>query len=106
SKDDVRVKAAVDWIARHYTLDENPGAGQAGLYYYYLLFAKAMDALGDPNFAAKDGKHDWRKDLFEALKKRQGKDGSWANENRAFLENVPELCTAYSIMALSYCKSK
>ena len=44
SKDDPRVKAAVDWIRRHYTLEENPGMGKAGLYYYYHTFAKAMDA--------------------------------------------------------------
>ena len=106
AKDDQRVKAAVDWIARHYTLDQNPGAGSAGLYYYYHLFAKAMDALGEDMFTAKDGKHDWRKDLFEALKKRQKADGSWANDNRQFLENTPELATAYAILSLSYCKKK
>jgi len=104
SKDDPRVKAAVDWIARHYTLDENPGAGGAGLYYYYVLFAKAMDALGQDEFESKKGKHDWRKDLFAALTKRQGKDGGWINENRAFMENTPELATAYAVLALSYCR--
>ncbi len=117
SKDDERVKAAVDWIGRHYTLDENPGAGSAGLYYYYLLFAKAMEALGQDEFTAKDGKHDWRRDLYEALKapppeareaKRsaQKPDGSWVNDNRAFLENTPLLCTGYALLALSYCKKK
>jgi squalene-hopene/tetraprenyl-beta-curcumene cyclase len=104
SRDDPRVKAALDWISRHYTLEQNPGSGQAGLYYYYHLFAKAMDALGESTFTAKDGKHEWRKDLFEALKKRQAADGSWVNPNRAFMENTPELSTAYSILALSYCK--
>jgi squalene-hopene/tetraprenyl-beta-curcumene cyclase len=104
SRDDPRVKAAVDWISRHYTLDENPGAGKDGLYYYYHLFAKAMDVLGESTFTAKDGAHDWRKDLFEALKKRQATDGSWTNESRRFMENSPELCTAYAILALSYCK--
>jgi squalene-hopene/tetraprenyl-beta-curcumene cyclase len=104
SKDDQRVKAALDWIARHYTLDENPGAGQAGLYYYYHLFAKAMDALGEAEFTdAKSVKHNWRQELFEALKKRQRADGSWVNENKAFLEDRPELATAYAILALSYC---
>lgn len=107
SKDDVRVKAAVDWIARHYTLDENPGAGQAGLYYYYHLFAKALDALGDAKFTdAKNIQHDWKRELFDALKKRQRADGTWINANRAFLEDAPELATAYALLALSYCKSK
>src|SRR5690606_30111609 len=33
-KDDPRVKAAAAWARQHYTLDENPGMGDAGLYYY------------------------------------------------------------------------
>ncbi len=33
--DDPRVKAALAWLAKHYTMEENPGMGGAGLYYYY-----------------------------------------------------------------------
>jgi squalene-hopene/tetraprenyl-beta-curcumene cyclase len=106
-KDDPRVKAAVGWIKRHYTVTENPGMGQVGLYYYYHTFAKAMEALGEDTFEdAKGVKHDWRQELFDELKKKQKADGSWANENRAFLENTPELATAFAILALSYCKKK
>jgi squalene-hopene/tetraprenyl-beta-curcumene cyclase len=104
SKDDVRVKAAIAWVRRNYTLSENPGQGQAGVFYYYHTFAKAMDALGeDPFEDAKGVKHDWRAELLAELKKRQKPDGSWANENGAFLENVPELATAFAVLALSYC---
>ena len=35
---------------KHYTLDENPGLGQQGLYYYYQTFAKTMALLGKPTF--------------------------------------------------------
>lgn len=105
-KKDKRVEAAVDWIRRHYSVDENPGQGTSGLYYYYHTFGKAMTALGEDSFADKDGKkHDWRRDLFEALKKRQKADGNWANENPGFLENNPDLATAYALLALSYTKS-
>jgi len=104
-KDDPRVKAAVDWVRRHYTLDENPGQGDAGLFYYYHVFAKAMAALGeDPFEDAKGVKHDWRKELFEKLKSTQAADGSWANKNGAFLENTPELATAFALLSLSYTK--
>jgi squalene-hopene/tetraprenyl-beta-curcumene cyclase len=107
SKDDERVKAAVAWVRKHYTVTENPGAGQAGLFYYYHTFAKAMDALGeDPFTDAKGVKHDWRQELFDELKKRQQPDGSWVNKNGAFLENMPELATAFALLALSYCKKK
>jgi squalene-hopene/tetraprenyl-beta-curcumene cyclase len=106
-KDDPRVKAAVAWVRKHYTLDENPGMKDAGLYYYYHTFAKAMDALGEDPFKDAAGKpHDWKQELFEALKKRQADDGSWANTNRAFLENTPELATAYAVLALSYTSKK
>ena len=48
--------------------------------------------------------HDWRRDLFEALKKRQQADGSWTNAgDRAYCESTPELATAFALMALSYC---
>ena len=106
-RNDERVKAAVDWVRRHYSVDENPGQGTAGLYYYYHLFAKGLDAWGEDPFADADGvKHDWRADLFAALKKRQRADGTWANDNRAFQENVPELATAFAVLALSYCRPK
>lgn len=107
-KDDPRVKAAVDWIRRHYTLEENVGMGQAGLYYYYHTFGKAMQALGEDRFEdAKKVKHDWRRELFDALKKRQQPDGSWHNEgDKTFGEATPELATSFAVLTLSYCLPK
>jgi squalene-hopene/tetraprenyl-beta-curcumene cyclase len=106
SKDDPRVKGAVAWVRKHYTLDENPGQGQSGLYYYYHTFAKAMTALGEDPFVDGEGKkHAWRKELFEALKKRQRDDGSWINkDDKAFGENTADLSTAFAVLTLSYCK--
>jgi hypothetical protein len=108
SKDDPRVKAAVNWIRRHYTLEENPGMGQAGLYYYYQTFGKAMQAWGEDPFVDADGKkHPWRRELFEALKKRQQPDGSWRNAgDKTFGEAQPELATAFAILSLSFCEMK
>lgn len=106
-KDDKRVAAAIAWIRKHYTVTENPGQKDSGLFYYYHTFAKAMDALGEDMFAdAKGVKHDWRQELFDELKKRQKPNGSWANSNGAFLESMPELATAFAVLALSYCKKK
>ncbi|MFZ4767891.1 MAG: prenyltransferase/squalene oxidase repeat-containing protein, partial [Roseimicrobium sp.] len=34
SADDPRVQAALQWLAENYTLDENPGMGQEGKFYY------------------------------------------------------------------------
>jgi Squalene-hopene cyclase C-terminal domain len=106
-KDDPRVKAAIDWVRKHYTLDENPGQGDAGLFYYYHVFAKAMAALGEDEFEdAKATKHDWRGELFAKLKSTQAADGSWANKNGQFLENTPELATAFALLSLSYTTKK
>jgi squalene-hopene/tetraprenyl-beta-curcumene cyclase len=104
AKDDPRVKGAVDWIRRHYTLEENPGLKQAGLYYYYHTFAKALRALGEDRFEDKDGtKHDWRAELVAALKKRQRPDGGFINAgDKAFGEADPNLATAFALLSLSY----
>jgi squalene-hopene/tetraprenyl-beta-curcumene cyclase len=106
SRDDPRVKAALAWIRAHYTLDENPGMGKAGLYYYYHTFGKAMQALGEERFAdAKGVKHDWRRELFEALRTRQQQDGSWRNDKQdTFGEGDPNIATAFAVLSLSYCR--
>lgn len=104
-KTDPRVVAALGWIRKNYTLEENPGQGEAGLYYYYTTFAKAMSVLGEDNFEDAAGKkHDWKMELFTTLKTKQSEKGSWTNKNGAFLESSPELATAFAVLALSYCK--
>ena len=105
--DDPRVKAALEYIRAHYTLDENPGLGQAGLYYYYQTFAKAMALMGKPTLTDSSGKeHDWRADLVAALGKRQNADGSWVNPADRFMEGDPNLVTAYALIALSYARPR
>jgi squalene-hopene/tetraprenyl-beta-curcumene cyclase len=107
-KTDPRVVAAVAWVRQHYRLDENPGMGKAGLYYYYHTFAKAMDALGEDLFEdAKGKKHDWRAELFDVLQKQQQPNGSWRNMGeRTFAEDNPDLSTAFALLSLSYCKKR
>jgi squalene-hopene/tetraprenyl-beta-curcumene cyclase len=105
NRDDPRVKAAVGWIEKHYDLSSNPGMGPSGLYYYYHLFAKALDATGMKEIVDPSGtKHDWRRDLVAELIKRQRPDGSWVNDDPRWLEGDPSLVTGYVLLALSYCK--
>ena len=104
-KDDPRVQAAVQWISKYYDLDSNPGMGEAGLFYYYHTFAKALDALGTDQLTDANGTpRNWQRDLIAALAERQQKDGSWVNTNQRWLENDPTLVTAYCLLALSYCQ--
>jgi squalene-hopene/tetraprenyl-beta-curcumene cyclase len=105
--DDPRVKAALAYIKANYTLDENPGMGQKGLYYYYQAFAKAMAVLGRPTLVDASGQsHDWRADLAAALAKRQNTDGSWVNPADRFMEGDPNLVTSYGVLALAYARPK
>jgi squalene-hopene/tetraprenyl-beta-curcumene cyclase len=103
TRDDPRVKAAYGYITKHYSLDENPGLGQAGLYYYYQTFAKAMALIGEPTVTDASGRsHDWRAELVAALAKRQDANGGWVNPADRFLEGDPNIVTAYALLALSY----
>lgn len=107
SKDDPRVKAAITWLAKHYTFAENPGLGDAGLYYYFHTAAKALDVLGEETFSDAQGvAHAWRSELADALIQRQQEDGSWINENPRWMEGDPNLVTAYALLALSYCRKE
>jgi squalene-hopene/tetraprenyl-beta-curcumene cyclase len=103
--DDPRVEAATNWIKQFYSLDENPGLDQQGLYYYYHTFAKALSVAGYDTFADAEGvEHDWRKELAEHLFAAQQADGSWLNTTDRWMEGDPNLVTAYALLALSYCK--
>ena len=76
--DDPRVQGALKWIRRHYGLNSNPGLGDAGLYYYYHTFAKALSSVGLDRLKTADGQtHNWRHDLLTALAHQQQPDGSW-----------------------------
>jgi squalene-hopene/tetraprenyl-beta-curcumene cyclase len=106
-KDDPRVKAASKWLRDHYTLAENPGMADNGLYYYYHTMAKALDALGQQEFVdAQDRKHNWRGELAAELLKRQRENGSWINDNARWMEGDPNLTTAYALLVLDYARPK
>jgi squalene-hopene/tetraprenyl-beta-curcumene cyclase len=107
TENDPRVKAAYTYITKNYTLDENPGLGQSGLFYYYHTFAKALAMLGKPTLTDASGaQHDWRAELVAALAKRQNPDGSWVNAADRFMEGDPNLVTAYGLLALAYTRPK
>ena len=99
--DDPRVTAVFEWLKKNYTLDENPGMGQQGLYFYYHTMAKALATYDVGILKLEDGrKVDWRRELAMRLLDRQNSDGSWVNENGRWWERDPVLVTAYSVITL------
>ena len=104
--EDPRVKAAMGFIRKNYSLEDNPGMGKQGLFYYYHTFAKALDAANvEVLDDAKGSSHAWRNELAETLIKAQQDDGSWVNSGSdRWMEGDRQLVTAYSLLALSFCK--
>ncbi len=105
--DDPRIQAATEWIRKNYTLDQNPGMGNQGLYYYYHTFAKTMNAFGEAEFTDAAGvTHNWREELQELLSRTQDANGSWVNPAAPrWDEGDPHLVTAYCLLALSHCEN-
>ncbi|QDV25598.1 prenyltransferase/squalene oxidase repeat-containing protein [Aureliella helgolandensis] len=105
--EDPRVKAARTWIEKNYSLSKNPGLGDAGLYYYYHLFAKALSVAGIDTLVDSQGvEHDWRAELVDHLASLQRGDGSWVNSNTQWMEGDPNLATTFSLLALSHCRTQ
>jgi len=71
-----------------------------------MVFGKAFDALNEGDYFtdANGTRHPWKRELFDALKSRQKADGGWTNTQDKFGEGDGALCTAYALLALSYCK--
>ena len=100
-KDDQRLTATLDWLKKNYTLEENPGMGRAGFYYYLHLATKGLASARIENFATADGKKiDWPREIATKLMNLQNADGSWVNDTARWMEKDPALVTSYGVMSL------
>jgi squalene-hopene/tetraprenyl-beta-curcumene cyclase len=100
-QDDPRLDAVMEWLRANYTLAENPGMGQQGLFYYYHTMAKALTLYGGDAIETKEGKKvKWREELALKLIDLQQANGSWANASGRWFEKDPDLVTAYAVIAL------
>jgi squalene-hopene/tetraprenyl-beta-curcumene cyclase len=100
-RDDQRVVAALDWLKKNYTLEENPGMGPAGLYYYLHLATKGLATAGIETLETGDGKKvDWTREIATRLMNLQAADGSWVNDTARWMEKDPVLVTSYGVMTL------
>ena len=110
---DPRVDAMVDWAERGWSLDENPGKGKAGLFYFYHAMAKCLDASGEEEILPLTGGAPirWREEVVRKLVALQHIDkekhtGYWVNENKSYMEDDPVLVTAYAMLALERAMGK
>jgi squalene-hopene/tetraprenyl-beta-curcumene cyclase len=98
---DPRVRAVFDWLRSNYTLEENPGLGPQGLFFYFHTMSKALSLHGVADLELKNGrKVDWRQELALRLLNLQTFDGHWSNLNNRWWEKDPALVTAYAVLTL------
>jgi squalene-hopene/tetraprenyl-beta-curcumene cyclase len=106
SRDDVRVKSAFDWASKHWSLEENPGAGKEGLFFFYNVLTKSLTAYGQDGITTADGRTvSWRTEVARKLVSMQQIDpksgqGFWKNDTGRYWEANPVLVTCYSLIAL------
>ncbi|MCX7009281.1 MAG: cycloartenol synthase, partial [Kiritimatiellaeota bacterium] len=102
---DPRVQSAILWATRNWSLDQNPGMGQQGLFYFYNVLAKALATHGADQIAAPTGPVNWRAELVKkliGLQKIEAGTGAgfWVNTENRWMEADPLLVTAYTLIAL------
>ncbi len=98
---DERVATVNQWLSENYSIEENPGMGLEGLYYYYHTMAKALSLSGVDYLPGPDGKRiNWKKDLSVRLFDNQNQDGYWVNDSGRWWEKDPVLVTCYAMLAL------
>jgi squalene-hopene/tetraprenyl-beta-curcumene cyclase len=107
-RDDPRVRSAFDWAARHWSLDENPGMGMDGVFFFFNVLTRSLSAYGADHIPRPDQPPvNWRKEVAARLLQNQTIDpatgsGFWRNETGRYWENDPVLVTAYCIIALQH----
>ncbi|MCC5847748.1 MAG: terpene cyclase/mutase family protein [Verrucomicrobia bacterium] len=104
-RNDPRVRSAAEWSVRHWTVEENPGFGQEGYYYFMNVLTKSLAAFGQDILRREDGSEiNWRLEVINRLTNLQRIDengnGYWVNENNRYWEGDPTLVTAYTLIAL------
>lgn len=95
---DLQVTAALDWTRNNYAWSINPGIESDALFYYQWTMSRALTLSQASELV--DGS-DWFADLTGTLSSTQSPEGFWLNTNsNLWWEDVPELATAFAILAL------
>ena len=105
-ENDPRTAAAQAWLHDNFTLEENPGLGKQGLFYYYHLMAKALAASGTKTLETKGATHDWARELGIELINRQESGGFWVNDTGRWMEKNEVLVTSYCLLTLELLRNR
>ncbi|MGV6814089.1 MAG: hypothetical protein ACWA5W_03650 [Phycisphaerales bacterium] len=96
--DDPRMTSAWKWIEENYTLEENPGMGEQGYYFYLCTMARALDAFGVDEVNG----HNWREEMIDKIYELQFINGAFKVLNPRWMENNDVLIAAYALIAIEH----
>lgn len=101
-KSDPRVRDAFAFASKFWSVDEHPGQGQQGIYFYFNIMARALNAAAVDTLPKTAGEIHWREEMIKKVLALQKADGSWVNDNNRWWENDPVLATSYAMLALEF----
>ena len=85
----------IDWLASHFRIDQNSGAGPLWAFYYLV----GLERVGRLSGSRSIGEQDWYRLGAESLVQNQDKtDGSWQN---AMIERNKTLATSFALIFLA-----
>lgn len=94
-KKDEKIKKAIDWLTKNFTVDRNPcGIGDQDRWDYYFLYG--LERAGAVTYIEKFGTHDWYQEGAQYLVRNQEKDGRWKNKYQV----MDALNTCFAILFL------
>ncbi len=96
--EDPRMVSAWKWIESNYTLEENPGLGEQGYYYYLCTMARALDAFGVDEING----HNWREEMIDKIYELQFPNGAFKVLNKRWMEENDVLIAAYALIAIGH----
>jgi squalene-hopene/tetraprenyl-beta-curcumene cyclase len=105
-KEDPRMVAAREWLEKHFTLEENPGLGKQGLFYYYHLMARALATTGVDTLATDGKTRHWARELGIELINKQASSGFWVNDTGRWMEKNEVLVTSYALLTLELLRNR
>ncbi len=99
--DDQRMIDAWKWIENNYTLEENPGLGMQGYYYYLCTMARALDASGVDEINGRN----WREEMIDKIYELQFNNGAFRTLESRWMENNDILIAAYALIAVQHARN-